>query len=144
MKITILFFIVNLFCCSIVSAQTVAFKNVTVIPMGKVQSLPNQTVLIKNGVIIEIGTEVKIPKDAVKIDGSGKYLIPGLWDSHVHLGNIGEETIPILPVYGITSVRDMGGDISTLKEWRTQIESGKLIGPRIKLCGPMLEGRLDA
>lgn len=144
MKITILFFIVNLFCCSIVSAQTVAFKNVTVIPMGKAQTLPNQTVLIKNGVIIEIGTEVKIPKDAVKIDGSGKYLLPGLWDSHVHLGNIGEETIPILPVYGITSVRDMGGDISTLREWRAQIESGKLIGPRIKLCGPMLEGRADA
>lgn len=133
-----LLFIIN------VTAQTTAFTNVNVITMNEEQVLFNQTVVIRDGIIVQIDKKVKVPKDAVKIDGSGKYLIPGLWDAHVHLTNIGEETIPILPVYGITSVRDMGGDIPMLKQWRTQIESGKLIGPRIKLCGPMLEGTKDA
>ncbi|HRH45192.1 MAG TPA: amidohydrolase family protein [Pyrinomonadaceae bacterium] len=127
-----------------ISAQNIAFKNVNVIPMDKEQVLPNQTVLIKDGIISEIGGKVNVPKDAQIIDGTGKYLIPGLIDMHVHLTFIGEETIPILPVYGITSVRDMGGDIQKLKDWRAQIESGKLIGPRLKFCGPMLEGTKDA
>lgn len=121
-----------------------AIKNVNVITMNKEPVLVNQTVLIKNGIVAEIGANVDIPKDALKINGSGKYLIPGLWDTHVHLGDIGEEAIPALTTYGITSVRDMGGDIAKLKNWRSQIESGKLIGPRIKFCGPMLEGKTDA
>jgi len=77
------------------------------------------------------------------IDGSGKFLIPGLWDMHVHLVDVDEAAIPVFPAYGITSVRDMGGDIDKLKRWRSMIGSGDLIGPRIKLCGPMLEGKWD-
>ncbi|HRH45194.1 MAG TPA: hypothetical protein PKY82_26385, partial [Pyrinomonadaceae bacterium] len=64
---------------------TVAFTNVNVIPMNKEQVLPNQTVLIKDGIIIEIGSKVNVPKDAQIIDGTGKYLIPGLIDMHVHM-----------------------------------------------------------
>ncbi len=74
-----------------VSAQTVAFTNVNVIPMDKEQVLKNQTVLVKNGVIAEIGSKVKIPKDAVNIDGKGKYLIPGLMDMHAHLLSDGDD-----------------------------------------------------
>lgn len=46
--------------------------------------------------------------------------------------NIAEETIPILTIYGMTSVRDMGGDIPVLKRWRDESESRKLVGPSIK------------
>lgn len=70
-----------------VSAQTVAFSNVSVIPMDREGVLANQTVVIRNGVIGEIGNtkKVKLPKHALRIDGSGKYLIPGLVDMHTHL-----------------------------------------------------------
>ena len=70
-----------------VSAQTVAFTNVNVIPMDRERVLANQTVVVKNGLIVEIGDtkKVKLPKDALRIDGTGKYLIPGLVDMHTHL-----------------------------------------------------------
>src|SRR5512145_1692003 len=70
-----------------VSAQTVAFTNVSVIPMDRERVLANQTVVIKNGVIAEIGDakKVKLPNGAVRADGTGKYLIPGLVDMHTHL-----------------------------------------------------------
>ena len=63
-----------------VSAQTVAFTNVSVIPMDRERVLANQTVVIKNGLIAEIGDakKVKLPKDAVRVDGTGKFLMPGL------------------------------------------------------------------
>src|SRR5688572_6755478 len=68
------------------SAQTVAFTNVNVIPMDRERVIANQTVVIKNGLIAEIGDakRVKLPRDAVRIDGAGKYLIPGLVDMHTH------------------------------------------------------------
>jgi imidazolonepropionase-like amidohydrolase len=70
-----------------VSAQTVAFTNVNVIPMDRERVLANQTVVVKNGLIVEIGDtkKVKLPKDALRIDSTGKYLIPGLVDMHTHL-----------------------------------------------------------
>ena len=77
------------------------------------------------------------------IDGRGKYLIPGLWDTHLHLTDIGEIAIPILPTYGITSVRDMGGDPGWLKHTQKQIETHNIVGPRVKFCGPMLEGKWE-
>jgi len=70
-----------------VSAQTVAFTNVNVIPMDRERVLANQTVLVQNGLIVEIGDakKLKLPKNAARIDGTGKYLIPGLADMHTHL-----------------------------------------------------------
>ena len=70
-----------------VSAQTVAFTHVNVIPMVRERVLANQTVVVKNGLIVEIGDtkKVKLPKDALRIDSTGKYLIPGLVDMHTHL-----------------------------------------------------------
>ncbi len=84
--------------------------------------------------------------DAIFIDGKGKFLIPGLWDMHVHMafGNWfprGKEiAIPLFIANGITGVRDMGGELDVLQQWRTDISAGKMIGPRIVISGPMLDG----
>ena len=69
------------------ASPVVAFVDVNVIPMDKERVVPQQTVIIRNGTIAQIGDtkRIKIPKDAQKIDGAGKYLIPGLTDMHVHL-----------------------------------------------------------
>ena len=81
-----------------------------------------------------------------RIDGSGKFLIPGLWDMHVHMvfgdwfprGK--EVTLPLFIANGITGVRDMGGELEVLQQWRKEISAGTLIGPRIVMSGPMLDG----
>src|SRR5688572_14582317 len=67
--------------------ETVAFVNVNVIPMDRERVLRNQTVIVRDGVIAEIGEakRIKVPTGAQQIDGSGKFLIPGLSDMHVHL-----------------------------------------------------------
>jgi hypothetical protein len=89
---------------------------------------------------------VQIPKGAKIVDAAGKFLIPGLWDMHVH--TIFGDWIPkdekiILPLFvanGVTGVRDMGSDLGAVKEWRSQIAAGKLLGPRMIVAGPMLDG----
>jgi imidazolonepropionase-like amidohydrolase len=65
--------------------QTTAFVGVNVIPMDRERVLRDQTVIVRDGVITAIGRNPKVPKDAVSIDGKGKYLIPGLVDMHTHL-----------------------------------------------------------
>ena len=81
-----------------------------------------------------------------RIDGRGKFLIPGLWDMHVHMvfgdwfprGK--EVTLPLFIANGITGVRDMGGELEVLQQWRTEITAGTLLGPRMVISGPMLDG----
>ena len=90
--------------------------------------------------------DVAIPAEARVVDATGKYLIPGLWDMHVHLTGAGEPTgsrqfiVPLLVVNGITGVRDMGGPLDALLAIRREIWSGKVLGPRIALSGPYLDG----
>jgi imidazolonepropionase-like amidohydrolase len=102
-----------------VSAQTVAFTHVNVIPMDRERVLANQTVVVKNGLIVEIGDtkKVKLPKDALRIDSTGKYLIPGLVDMHTHLlsdsdefpDSIGPDELRVMVANGVTTVRFMIG-----------------------------------
>jgi hypothetical protein len=75
------------------------------------------------------------------IDGNGKWLIPGLWDMHVHTAvPTGRAMLSLFIANGVTGVRDMGGDWSTVREWRQEIGRGALVGPRIVAAGPYLEG----
>jgi len=75
------------------------------------------------------------------LDGRGKFLIPGLWDMHVHLSWTTSSALPLLIANGVTGVRDMGGRLSELDEWRTKIAAGLLTGPRIVRAGPILNGQ---
>ena len=124
---------------------TFVVSNVTLIDGTGKAAQPNMRVTIANGRIESVEPqESRVTDDnGAVIDGAGKFLMPGLWDSHVHLVDVGEEAIPALLAYGITSVRDMGGDPSTLQTWRRRIERDEMRGPRIRFCGPMLEGKWD-
>ena len=86
---TKLLFIVLILAASAVvtTAQTTAFVGVNVIPMDRERVITNQTVIVRNGVIAEIGDagKVKVPKDAVRVDATDRFLIPGLVDMHTHL-----------------------------------------------------------
>jgi imidazolonepropionase-like amidohydrolase len=133
-----------------VSAQTVVFTNVNVIPMDRERVLANQTVVVKNGVIVEIGNtkRVKLPKDAVRIDGTGKYLIPGLVDMHTHLlsdsdefpDSIGPDELRVMVANGVTTVRFMIGTPELLS-LRTRSANGEIEAPTIFVASPHLTGR---
>jgi len=107
----------------------------------------DQTVLIANGRIVAMGlvARIKPSKDARVIDATGKFLIPGLWDMHVHLAGLNADPawskqvlLPLLLANGVTGVRDMGGDLDVLLAWKREIESGTLLGPHIVASGPFL------
>ena len=148
MKKIFLILVLALFSFAAVSAQTIAFTNVNVIPMDKERVLQNQTVLVKNGVIVEIAKKVKIPKDAVRIDASGKYLIPGLVDMHTHLlsdgddypDSIAEDELRVMVANGVTTTRFMIGTPEQLI-LRARSAKGEIIAPTIYSASPHLTGK---
>lgn len=142
--------VLALFVCFavVVSAQTVAFTNVNVIPMDKERILQNQVVIVSNGIITAIGKNVKVPKDAQIIDGKGKYLIPGLMDMHTHLlsdgdeypKSIAEDELKVMIANGVTTIRLMIGTKEQLI-LREQSAKGEIIAPTIYAASPHLTGR---
>src|SRR5688500_5449250 len=132
------------------SAQTVAFTNVNVIPMDRERVIANQTVVVRNGLITEIGDakKVKLPKDAVRIDGNGKYLVPGLVDMHTHLlsdsdefpDSIGPHELRVMVANGVTTVRFMIGTPELLA-LRSRSANSEIEAPTIFVASPHLTGR---
>ena len=100
----------------------------------------DMSVVVYNNRIQEIARKVRYRPNATVINATGKYLIPGLWDMHVHLSYYGKEALSMLIANGVTGVRDMGGNLNELNKWRFEIESGILLGPRIKRAGPFIDG----
>lgn len=133
-----------------VAAQSTAFVGVNVIPMDRERVLTNQTVVVRNGMIAEIGdaAKVKPPKDAVIVDGKGKYLIPGLVDMHTHLlsdgpeypDSIAHDELRVMVANGVTTVRFMIGTPELL-QYRSQSAKGEINAPTIWVASPHLTGR---
>ena len=131
-------------------AAPLVIAHVTVINPATSSVQTDTTVVAQGNRIISVSSSkgFHIPTGARVIDATGKYLIPGLWDMHVHtaFGNWfpgGRDIIlPLFIANGVTGVRDMGGDVAVLQAWRNQIEAGQLTGPHIVFSGPMLDGYL--
>ena len=129
--------------------KLIAITNVTVVDVESAVSVPNQTVLIAEGKIVVVGNpnNTAVPKNALRISGRGKYLMPGLWDMHVHVAGIsarpewGKRLLPVYLAYGITGIRDMGGDLTALKEWRRSAAS--IPGPEMIVAGPFLDASAE-
>jgi imidazolonepropionase-like amidohydrolase len=131
------------------SPSVLIIHDVTVIDATGAPAQPHRTVVVLDGNIADIrGAAESTGKkaDAIDIDGRGKFLIPGLWDMHVHMvfgdwfPHGKEIALPLFIANGITGVRDMGGELDVLQQWRKEIAAGALIGPRIVMAGPMLDG----
>jgi len=117
-------------------------KNVAVIDMTGAPPTPNMTVVIGGGRIARIGksSKVKIPGSAKVIDGDGKFLIPSLWDMHVHVLN-SDLMLPLFVANGVLGVRDLGvHNIDEILLWRKQAKEGKIVSPRIVTAGKVLDG----
>lgn len=128
----------------LIGAQgVVAFTHVTVIDGRDSVPLADQTVIVRGSRIVTAGeaSVTRVPSGARVIDGRGKFLIPGLWDMHVHTVTVaGRELLGLYVANGVTGVRDMAGDWATIKGWRKEIARETLSGPRIMASGPYLEG----
>jgi imidazolonepropionase-like amidohydrolase len=118
----------------------VIIRNVTVIDGTGSDPKTNMTVVIEESQISAIDKEDSIgyASSARVIDGTGMYLIPGLWDMHVHLRDL-DGTLPLFIVNGVTTVRDMGSELKKTVALREQVEAGELVGPCIKTSGMMIE-----
>lgn len=105
--------------------------------------MPGQSLLFCDGQIVEIGKTIA-PGDATQFDTEGAYLIPGLWDSHVHVFSTPTEPDTALPLYltnGVTGIRDMGAlwPISEQKALQARIAAGEVLGPRLVLSGAWVD-----
>jgi len=99
------------------------------------------SVVISGRRIVRMGRtgRVRLPKDALVVNASGKFLIPGLWDMHVHEWNR-EVFFPLFIAHGVTGVRDMFSPLPPIKRWRAEIAAGTTVGPRIVAAGIIVDG----
>jgi hypothetical protein len=116
-----------------------ALANLTIIDVTGGPAKPNMTVIITGNHITGLAeaTKVTVPKGARVIDASGKYLIPGLWDMHVHWYI--RNTLTLFTANGVTGIRQMFGNANLLR-WRDEIANGLLQGPRMIVASPIIDG----
>ena len=129
------------------SQAVTAFVDVTVIPMDRERRLPGQTVVVRDGRIVELGpaARVKVPDGATRVEGKGRFLIPGLAEMHAHIpggqasDSAVERTLFMYVAGGLTTIRGMLGHPRHL-ELRARAERGELLSPTIYAAGPSLNG----
>jgi imidazolonepropionase-like amidohydrolase len=122
-----------------VPQNVVVIRHVTVIDATGAPARPDMTVTIAGDHITSIakGSQAVIPQDAQVVEAAGKFLIPGLWDMHVH--PIGKDYLPLFIANGVTGIRIMWG-FPDYYEWRKQIEAGQLLGPGMWIASPIIDG----
>jgi imidazolonepropionase-like amidohydrolase len=124
-----------------------AFVNVNVVPMDRERVIENQTVIVREGRITEIGpaNKIKVPDGATRIDGSGKYLMPGLAEMHGHVPPPSapkaymEAVLFLYAANGVTTVRGMLGATNQLA-LRDRANRGEIVSPTLYLAGPSFNG----
>ncbi len=127
-----------------VAASDTLVRNVTLVDVETGTLAGGQSVLITGTRIADIGPTISAPEGTPELDGGGAYLIPGLWDSHVHIFSSSTEPDSALPLYlinGVTGIRDMGAlwPIADQLALRARIETGETLGPRLVLSGAWVD-----
>lgn len=128
-----------------------AITTVSIIDVERGRALPPRTVLVAKGRIVGIegDGEVELPASVQRVDGRGRYLIPGLVDMHVHLFSYApnrptsEWTFPLYVAHGVTGVREMSaqGDYAAqIGRWNRAVDDGTLVAPRVLAVGVAVRG----
>ncbi|HVG46441.1 MAG TPA: amidohydrolase family protein [Longimicrobium sp.] len=120
---------------------TLAIRHVSVVDVTGGPTRADQTVLVQGNRIVAVGPAagVRVPAGARVVDGSGKYLIPGLWDMHTHI-TYAHAGLSLMLANGVTGIRDMGAQrFATAKGWRDSIAAGQMLGPRMRIASPVVE-----
>ncbi|MER5771667.1 amidohydrolase family protein [Streptomyces sp. NPDC001985] len=117
--------------------STLALTHATVIEGGR--ALADQTILVHRDRTVRSPAGAGLPRPTRTIDLRGKYVIPGLVDSHIHTIPPVDQTAPLLPLTGVTAVREMWGTPEH-HEVRRRISDGGLLGPHWVIAGPLVDG----
>ena len=139
--------IILLFSCTSGEPQnvnSVLIENISIVdPLSGL--IPNQNIIIENGKIVSVekSKKDKLVQGREIIDGTGKFLLPGLWDAHVHFAymeNLAPRMFDLFLLHGVTSVRDTGGKLDFVKEWKERSDNNPTTAPRVMIAGPLLDG----
>ena len=133
---------ITLLLLSALQSSAVVINNTTVVDVENGRTQPGQSILLHQGRILEVGPTVRAMPGAIRIDGTGRYVIPGLWDMHVHAAMPYLDTLflPLLVANGVTGVREMWSGIEIMDTVRQNIGRGALVGPRIYGSGNLVDG----
>ena len=135
-----------LFAAATLHAQApIAITNVTVVDVAAGVLRANQTVVVQGARIAAAGdaSRVRVPAGARVVPGRGAFLIPGMWDMHVHIGGplaSAGRMFGLFLANGVTGVRDMGTGVESLIALRTAVASGIPLGPRMVGAGVLVDG----
>ena len=132
------------------SGPDLLIRHATVVDVAGGRTLADQAVAVEGDTIRAVGPDRTLSgkfKRARQVDARGKFVMPGLWDMHVHFGGgpeLTEENRALLPLYvanGVTTVRDAAADLAPLVlDMRAAVAERRLLGPTIFTSGPKLEG----
>src|SRR6476659_9987357 len=129
------------------TAQTLTITNATVVDVSTGTLRRATTVVIDGKRITSVGpASATVPRAGRIVDAKGMYLIPGLWDMHTHAyfgwsSDFGDSyVLPLFIANGITGIRDMGSDLDAVLRARSEVAAHRLVGPRMVVSGPMLDG----
>ena len=123
---------------------SLAITHVTVVDVTGGPSRPDQTVLVAGNRIVNVGPSAgtRVPNGARVVDGTGKHVIPGMWDMHSHVTMFGRTALSLYLAHGVTGVRDMGAErFADAKAWRDSIAAGQIAGPRMRIASPVVENQ---
>ena len=130
--------IIGVHLCLCVAYSDLLIRDVSIVEVSTGTVHPKHSILIRGERIAATGREIPTPKGVPVVEGAGKFVIPGLWDMHVHLAD--RDQLALYLARGVTGVRDMGSDLDRVKDWRRAIDKGELLGPHIETCGPPFDG----
>jgi cytosine/adenosine deaminase-related metal-dependent hydrolase len=121
-----------------------AITNVTVVDVTGGPSRPGQTVVVSGERIVSVGPRAgtRVPRGARVVDGTGKFLVPGMWDMHSHITMFGRTGLNLYLAHGVTGIRDMGAErFAVVRALRDSIAAGQIAGPRMRIASPVVENR---
>jgi imidazolonepropionase-like amidohydrolase len=123
--------------------KTLAIEHVTIIDATGAPAMPDMAVVVVGNRIANVGRSraLRRPVGAQVLDGTGQFLMPGLWDMHVHLGGYdsGKKAFGQLLASGIVGVRDMASPVEEILRLRTETRTGTVLGPAMVVAGPILQ-----
>ncbi|OUS10410.1 hypothetical protein A9Q89_11380 [Gammaproteobacteria bacterium 53_120_T64] len=123
------------------ASRAVLFNNARLIDGLSDQPRNGVSILLEGERITEVlPGEIVVPEGAETIDLSGKTVMPGLIDTHVHTVMMDSECLPLFLAAGVTTARDVGGRLDLVLKNRDDLNRGKKLGPRLFVCGPLLDG----
>ena len=145
MKRIVLFGVLLIFAgraCAQRSGEALVIQGGTLVDVRTGKEIPNSVIVIRGERIEQVVSEgkVDVPANAQVLDARGKWIIPGLIDSHAHAGDYEGDPLKLYLANGVTTIRNPGGNVTALRLTREKLESGKMVGPRLYFSGNILDG----